>query len=99
MDLVHKMGHRNTVIIRDRDAPLKEVDEPKAKLTEAIKEKDEANKVAQEACGEAVKLRERDIANQKAVEAHTGVEREIKAVETKMESEFADLLATYNANF
>lgn len=46
MDLVQEMRHHNTVIMRERDAVLKGVAELKAKLTEALKEKDEANKMA-----------------------------------------------------
>lgn len=99
MDLVQEMRHHNTIIIQERNATLKEVAELKTKLTEAIREKDEANKVAQEACEEAVKLREeRDTTNHKVAEADTRVEREVKAIEVKMEGEFKDLLVIYNAN-
>ena len=52
--LVEEMGHRNTTVTAERDASLRELGELKAKFSEIVKVRDDANNAAQEACEQAI---------------------------------------------
>lgn len=59
LTLVEEMGHRITIVMAERNGALKELEYFKAKFDEVVKEKDNANKAAQEACEKAVALRDK----------------------------------------
>lgn len=97
--LVGEMGHRNTSGTTKRDAALKELNELKAKLSEIIKEKDDAKKAAQEACEQAVVLRgERDATTLKIRKVEAKVEDEVRMAKARLEADIEDLLIIYNTN-
>lgn len=97
--LVEDLGHRYKNVESERDAAVKELEELKAKFADMNKEKDDANVAAQEACEQAVSFRaERDAAIARVKEVESEVEERVQAERLKMETEFDDLLDTYNAN-
>ena len=57
LKLVDDMGHRNAIVTAEKDKAFQELAELKAKYDEVVKEKDEANKIAQEACDQTVEAR------------------------------------------
>ena len=96
---VEEMGHRNTTVAAERDLAVKELNELKAKFAEMVKEKDDANATAQEACDQAVSLRaELAAAAVKAKSVEAEIQEKILEERSRLDAEFDDLLVTYNAN-
>lgn len=82
---------------------MKEIVKLKTKLEDAIKDRDEAQKIAQDSCEELVCVRlERDEATEKAKNVDSLIQRETETLTNKVRvdvmNELDPLLMLYNAN-